>query len=167
MNLEVLKKIASFVFLVFVQIIIFNQMNIFGYVNPMVYILFLVMYPFNENKTLYIFLGFMLGFFLDFLSRSGGSHTIASLSISFLRPIIIRYSYGLTSELPQSFQTDPRKTSRFMFLLAFVGIHHLIYFSIIYFSLDAFLLIIKNSLLTSIFSLILILLISSLYRVKK
>ena len=166
MNSQILKMMGSFVFLILAQVLLFNQMNIFGFVNPMLYLLFLVIYPFDLNQTFYIFIGFVLGFFIDFLSQTGGAHTIASLSVSYLRPIIMKYSYGLTSERPKSIITDPRKTNNFVFLLIFISVHHLIYFAIAYFSVDAFLLIIKNSLLTMIFSLILILLISSLYRVK-
>ena len=166
MNSQILKMIGSFVLLILAQVLLFNQINIFGFVNPMLYLLFLVMYPFDKNQTFYIFIGFILGFFIDFLSQTGGAHTIASLSVSYLRPIIKKYSYGLTSEQPKSLLTDPRKTNNFFFLLVFISVHHLIYFAIAYFSADAFLLIIKNSLFTIIFSLILILLISSLYRVK-
>lgn len=166
MNSQILKMIGSFVLLILAQVLLFNQINIFGFVNPMLYLLFLVMYPFDKNQTFYIFIGFILGFFIDFLSQTGGAHTIASLTVSYLRPIIMKYSYGLTSEKPKSLLTDPRKTNNFFFLLVFISVHHLIYFAIAYFSADAFLLIIKNSLFTIIFSLILILLISSLYRVK-
>ena len=166
MNSQILKMIGSFVLLILAQVLLFNQINIFGFVNPMLYLLFLVMYPFDKNQTFYIFIGFILGFFIDFLSQTDGAHTIASLTVSYLRPIIMKYSYGLTSEKPKSLLTDPRKTNNFFFLLVFISIHHLIYFAIAYFSADAFLLIIKNSLFTIIFSLILILLISSLYRVK-
>ena len=166
MNSQILKMMGSFVFLILAQVLLFNQINIFGSVNPMLYLLFLVMYPIDQNQTFYIFIGFILGFFVDFFSQTGGAHAIASLSVSYLRPIIIKYSYGLTSERPKSILTDPRKTNNFLFLLIFISVHHFIYFAIAYFSADAFLLIIKNSLLTMIFSLILILLISSLYRVK-
>ncbi len=166
MNSQILKMIGSFVLLILAQVLLFNQINVFGFVNPMLYLLFLVMYPFDKNQTFYIFIGFILGFFIDFLSQTDGAHTIASLTVSYLRPIIMKYSYGLTSEKPKSLLTDPRKTNNFFFLLVFISVHHLIYFAIAYFSADAFLLIIKNSLFTIIFSLILILLISSLYRVK-
>jgi len=166
MNSQILKMIGSFVLLIIAQVLLFNQINIFGFINPMLYLLFLVMYPFDKNQTFYIFIGFILGFFIDFLSQTGGAHTIASLTVSYLRPIIIKYSYGLTSEKPKSLLTDPRKTNNFFFLLVFISIHHLIYFAIAYFSADAFLIIIKNSLFTIIFSLILILLISSLYKVE-
>ena len=97
MNSITLKTFASFVILVLFQVFIFNQMNLFGYINPMLYVLFLVNYRFDRNQTLFIFIGFLLGFFIDLMSQTGGAHTIASLSVSFLRPIIIRNAFGITA----------------------------------------------------------------------
>jgi hypothetical protein len=44
-----------------------------------------------------------------------------------------------------------------------IGIHHLLYFTFIFFNWDGIYLILKNSLFTSLFSLILVALLSSLY----
>jgi hypothetical protein len=52
-------------------------MFIFGFINPMIYLLFLVVYRFDDDQTLFILLSFVLGFCIDFLSQSGGAHTIA------------------------------------------------------------------------------------------
>ena len=127
----------------------------------------MVNYRFDGNQTFFIFLGFLLGFSIDLMSQTGGAHTIASLTVSFLRPIIIRYAYGVTSELPKSFRNDSRVLNRILFLLFLIGIHHLIYFVVVYFSWDAIFIILKSFSLTGLFSLILVLLISSLSRPTK
>ncbi|MDG1023499.1 MAG: rod shape-determining protein MreD [Flavobacteriaceae bacterium] len=162
-----LKTIASFVILVLSQVFIFNQMNLLGYINPMLYVLFLVHYRFDQNQTLFIFIGFLLGFFIDFMSQTGGAHIIASLSASFFRPFIIRNAFGITAELPKSFQSDSRVLNKIVFLLFFIPLHHLIYFIVVYFSWDAFSLILKSTALTAFFSLLLIVIISSLFKSTK
>ena len=167
MNSITLKTFASFVILVLFQVFIFNQMNLFGYINPMLYVLFLFNYRFDRNQTLFIFIGFLLGFFIDLMSQTGGAHTIASLSVSFLRPIIIRNAFGITAELPKSFQSDPRIINKAVFLLFFILLHHLIYFVVVYFSWDAFSLILKSTSLTAFFSLLLVVIISSLFKPTK
>ena len=65
--------------------------------------------------------------------------------------------------MPVSFQNDNRVFDKYLFLSTIVGLHHFLYFTIVYFNLDAISLIIKNTLLTFIFSLILIFLISIFY----
>ena len=164
MNRKSLILITSFITLLFFQIFVFNNMNIFGFINPMVYLVFLVIYNFDSDQTLFILVCFLLGFSTDFFSQSGGAHTIATLTLSFLRPILIRNSYGVRSEIPSSFQADTRKINKYTFLSIIFILHHLIYFSVVFFSWSAIYLILKNTFMTFIFSLILSIMILSLYK---
>ncbi len=154
----------TFALIVLFQIIVFNKMNLLGFVNPMIYLLFLVIYPFDSEQTLFILFCFLLGFSIDFLSQSGGAHTIATLTISFLRPIIIKNSYGIASEIPNSFQNDIRIFNKYLFLSVLIGLHHLLYFVILYFNWSAIQLILKNAILTFVFSLILISLLARFFK---
>lgn len=156
MNSNTVILMISFVVLVLVQVLFLSNMFLFGFVNPMIYLLFLVIYRFDNDQTLFIFLSFILGFCIDFLSQSGGAHTIASLTIGFLRPLLIKYSFGVTSEIPSNFQDDSRTRNKYIFLALLVVIHHLLYFIVVYYSWGATYLILKNTILTSVFSLILI-----------
>ncbi|MAC92952.1 MAG: rod shape-determining protein MreD [Flavobacteriaceae bacterium] len=149
-------SIISFITLVLGQVLIFNHLHIFGSINPIIYLLFFVFYRFESNQTFLILISFLLGFSVDILSQSGGAHTIASLTIGFLRPLIIKYAFGVTVEKPQSYFSDSRTLNKLIFLILLIAIHHLIYFSLVYFSFDSILLIIKNMFLTLLFSLILI-----------
>ena len=164
MNRKSLILLISFITLLFFQVFVFNNMNIFGFINPMIYLVFLVIYDFDSDQTLFILVCFLLGFSTDFFSQSGGAHTIATLTVSFLRPILIRNAYGVTSEVPISFQADTRKINKYIFLSLILILHHLIYFSVVFFSLSAIYLIIKNVFLTFIFSLILNVMVLNFYR---
>ena len=164
MNRKSLILLISFFSLVFFQIFVFNNMNIFGFVNPIIYIVFLVIYNFDSDQTLFILICFLLGFSIDFFSQSGGAHTIATLTMSFFRPILIRNSYGVTSEIPVSFHTDTRRINKYTFLSLLFILHHLIYFSIIFFDWTAIHLILKNTFLTFMFSLTLSIMVLNLYR---
>ena len=164
MNRKSLILLISFFSLLFFQIFVFNNMNIFGFVNPIIYIVFLVIYNFDSDQTLFILICFLLGFSIDFFSQSGGAHTITSLTMSFLRPILIRNSYGVTSEIPVSFHTDARRINKYTFLSLLFILHHLIYFSIIFFDWTAIHLILKNTFLTFMFSLTLSIMVLNLYR---
>ena len=167
MNSYILKTVVFFFSLLVLQVFVFNHINFLGGINPMLYLLFLINYRFDQDQTFFILLGFLLGFSIDLLSQTGGAHTIAALSISFLRPFIIRYSFGVIAETPKSFQSSPKTLNRLIFLFFTISIHHLIYFIFVYFSWDALYLILKNTFLSSIFSLILVILINSLYRTKQ
>ena len=159
--------IISFVFMVLGQVFLFNQMHIFGSINPILYLLFFTLYRFESNQTVLILLSFLLGFLIDFLSQSGGAHTIATLTLGFSRPLIIRYAFGVTMDPPQSYFSDPRTLNKFIYLLFIIILHHTLYFTLVYFSLDAIFLIAKNTLVTSIFSLILMGIILNFYPNRK
>lgn len=160
-------SIISFVVLVLGQVLLFNHLHIFGSINPMLYLLFFIFYRFESNQTVLILLSFLLGFFIDFLSQSGGAHTIATLTIGFVRPLIIRYSFGVTMETPQSYFSDSRTLNKIIFLILLTVLHHTLYFTLVYFSWDALLLIAKNALFTSLFSLILMGIILNFYPNRK
>lgn len=157
----------SFILLVFAQVMVFNHLHIFEVINPMLYLLFFFVYRFESNQTVLIVLAFLLGFSIDFLSQSGGAHTIATLTIGFLRPLIIRYAFGVTMETPQSYFSDSRILNKLIYLLLLVLLHHGLYFTLVYFSWETLSLIAKNTILTSIFSLILIGITLSFYPNKK
>ena len=163
MNRNNIVLLISFIFLVFFQTLVFNNLYLFGSINPMIYVLFLIIYRFDDDQTLFILSSFALGFFVDFFSQSGGAHTVATLTVGFLRPMIIKYTFGVTSEIPGSFQNDTRILDKYLFLSLIVGLHHLLYFITVYFNWEATSLIIKNTILTFVFSLILISLISVFY----
>jgi rod shape-determining protein MreD len=157
----------SFILLVLAQVMVFNHLHILEGINPMLYLLFFFVYRFESNQTVLIVLAFLLGFSIDFLSQSGGAHTIATLTIGFLRPLIIRYAFGVTMETPQSYFSDSRTLNKLIYLLLLVLLHHGLYFTLVYFSWEALSLIAKNTILTSIFSLILIGITLSFYPNKK
>ena len=164
MNRNAVTLMILFVILVLVQVLFLNNMLLFGFINPMIYLLFLVIYRFDNDQTLFIFLSFILGFCIDFLSQSGGAHTIASLTIGFLRPLLIKYSFGVTSEIPSNFQDDSRTRNKYIFLALLIVIHHLVYFIVVYYNWSATYLILRNIILTSVFSLILISLLSRFFK---
>lgn len=160
-------SVISFILLVMSQVMLFNHLHIFGTINPLFYLVFFVFYRFESNQTVLILLSFVLGFLIDFLSQSGGAHTIATLTLGFVRPLIIRYAFGVTLETPQSYFNDSRTLNKMIFLLLLTGIHHTLYFTLVYFSWDAIFLIIKNALFTSLFSLILMSITLGFYPNKK
>lgn len=156
MNRNNLFSIFQFVILLFLQSFLLNNINLFGFINPNLYLLFFVVYRFDNNPTLLIFLGFLMGLLLDLLTLGSGAHTIASLTIAFIRPVIIRTSFGINYDIPMGMIEGTQPTQRLVYLLLMITIHHLLLYSIIYLSLDSVLIIFKNTLFTSFFTFIMI-----------
>ncbi len=167
MNSSYFINIIRFTLLVLVQVLIFNRLNFFGFINPMVYILFLYWYPIKKNRASFIGLGFLLGLSIDFFSDTMAIHTAATLTIAYVRPTIMRFVFGINYEF-QSFKLrNTTKAQQFTFLALLIVVHHLVYFSLEIFSFANLLLIIKKVLSIGLASLILCLLFGSLFSTNK
>ena len=87
---EVIKNILRFIFLVFFQVLILNNIQLSGYLNPFLYVLFILMQPFETPKWLVLILAFVLGISIDMFSNTGGLHAAASVFMAFLREPILK-----------------------------------------------------------------------------
>ena len=161
---ENLKIFFQFITLILAQIIVLDNINLFGFLNPIIYILFIITYKFDQNQTLFIFLCFLLGFLIDLLTQNAGANTISCLILAYIRPFVISYCFKINSDMPKAYINDPNISHRIYYILSIVLTHHLIYFSIVYFDINYLILIIKYTFLTTIFSIILIWTLISFYR---
>ncbi len=164
---NVVLNVIRFISLILVQVLVFNKLNFFGYINPMVYILFLYWYPIKQNRELFIALSFVLGLFIDFFSDTMAINTAATVTIAFLRPSIMRFVFGVNYEF-QSFKlSSATRLQQFTFLIVLIVIHHFTYFVLEIFSFSNVLLILKKVFSISLASLVLCTLFSSLFSVAK
>ena len=155
MNSTLLVNIFRFVLLLAVQIIIFNNMNFLGYISPFPYILFIILYPVNGNKSGLLIASFFLGLIMDMFSNSGGIHTTACLVLAYFRPFIFKFSFGLSYEYQTIKLNDVLTPERFSFILLSVLIHHLILFILEAFQFSFILDVLLRTLLSTIFTLLL------------
>jgi len=167
MNNSYFVNTIRFVLLVLVQVLVFNQLNFFGFINPMVYILFLYWYPVKENRAAFIGLSFVLGLSIDFFSDSMALHAASTVTIAYIRPAIMRFVFGVNIEF-QSFRLgNSTKAQQITFLALLIIVHHMVFFTLEIFSIANVLLILKKVLATGLATLILCLLFTSLFSVKK
>ena len=155
MNSTLLVNIFRFVLVLAVQIIIFNNMNFLGYISPFPYILFIILYPVNGNKSGLLIASFFLGLIMDMFSNSGGIHTTACLVLAYFRPFIFKFSFGLSYEYQTIKLNDVLTPERFSFILLSVLIHHLILFIFEAFQFSFILDILLRTLLSTVLTLLL------------
>ncbi len=160
-------NVLRFVLLVLIQVLVFNRLNFFGYINPLIYILFLYWYPIKQNRTTFILICFILGLSVDVFSDTMAINAAATITIAYLRPTIMRFVFGVNYEF-QSFKlNNSTKAQQFTFLALLIIIHHLVYFTLEIFSFSNSLLILQKTVTVGIATLILSTLFSSLFSSKK
>jgi len=154
---DVIKITFLFISLILVQVIVLNNVLFWDYINPQLYILFVIIYPFRKDRGIFLFLSFLLGLFLDFFFNSGGTNAAATLFIAYIRLPLLK-SLMRKSEI--DFPVFNINKLQFLKLLSFISIltfaHHFVLFSLEYFKLNAILTIFSRTILTSIFTIILL-----------
>ncbi len=166
MNSTIVLNIFRFVLLVLVQVLIFNTLNFMGFINPMVYVVFFYWYPLKSNRALFMLVSFLLGFIIDIFSDTLALNAIASLTVAYARPVVMRFCFGVNYEFQNFSFKNTTKIQRVTFLALLILIHHLIFFSLEILSIAHFLLILKKVFATGVITLILCTLFSSLFSPK-
>jgi rod shape-determining protein MreD len=71
--------------LLMLQLLVFSRLNLGYMFKPFPYIWFIFLLPFSTNRYMFLMLGFVTGFILDFFSNTYGLHAAATTMLAFLR----------------------------------------------------------------------------------
>ncbi|MBT8256775.1 MAG: rod shape-determining protein MreD [Bacteroidia bacterium] len=148
-------NIIRFITLVLVQVLILNHVNFLGYVNPYLYPLFVLVFPLTGDKGLLIFFGFLLGLTIDIFEDSGGIHAAATVFIAWIRPFVLRYSFGVSYQMNTLKISTAPMSKQIVYIVSMVAFHHLVLFSMEIFNVSHILLILKSALFSGLFTVVL------------
>jgi rod shape-determining protein MreD len=87
---KLIQHLVRFSFLLLLQVVVFNHIQWNGYVNPYIYILFILLLPVETPRVLLLSLGFVIGILVDMFGDSGGLHAAATVAMAYVRPSILR-----------------------------------------------------------------------------
>jgi len=158
MSNRLLQNIIRFFILIFLQIFIFNHIQFSGYINPYIYILFILLMPFETPGWMGLVSAFVLGFIVDYASNTLGMHTIATLFMAFFRPYVLnalapRGGYEART-FPRIYYQGLPWFAKYAIILIFA--HHLILFYVEIFRISEFFSTLFRVILSSIFTFIFI-----------
>lgn len=163
MNKSILIPSLQFVLLLLTQIVIFNRIDLFGYINPYPYLLFLLLFPFMANRSLLLIVAFATGLAMDIFGDSGGIHAAACLTLAYLRPVALRIAFGVSYEYNTIRISNTTLYERFVYISFLVLVHHVVLFSLEVFNISSTLYILQKTLFTSIFTILLCILFTILF----
>ncbi len=159
MGREIIKYGIMFIGLVLVQVLFLNQVQISGFVNPYIYILFILLLPLNAPRYVVLLGGFFVGFCVDIFSNTLGIHAFASVFIAFLRPLIIRAITDREEDMSDYPGLSQNGLVWFLYYTSLmVFLHHSVLFFIEVFTLSDFLGTLYRIILSSLFSIFVIVL---------
>ncbi|WP_438963100.1 hypothetical protein [Nonlabens sp.] len=150
MNNVLFHNMLRFIGLLLLQIFVMDQVYFLGYICPLVYMLFIVLYPVENNRWSFLLIAFMLGVIVDTFQDTGGAHAAAAVTLAFFRPVLLKLVYG-QGYLTKNLKIIKSPIDRFLLLLALaVLLHHLVLFLLVYFNLSQILQVLQMTLYTGI-----------------
>ena len=149
-----------FIFLVLLQGLVLNNIDLFGFMNPYLYVLVIILFPQEMNPSLVLFLSLLLGLSVDLFTLTWGMHTSACVFTAFLRPYLLRfmaprdgYPVGVVPGLSQMglnwFLT---------YAILLITIHHTFLYFVEVFRFNEILRTLGKALASSVFTFVLVLL---------
>ena len=163
MSRSVIEQTTRFIVLVLLQVLILNNINFLGDINPYVYVLFIALFPVINNRMTFIFLSFLIGLCIDIFSDTGGIHAAASVFVGYARPLFLKFAFGMTYEHQTIRISQSDIGQRLIYFTLIILVHHLILFSLEIFSLSMIPSILKLTLFSGIFSILLSILGTTLF----
>jgi len=148
------RNMIRFLVVVLFQILVMDNIMISGYLNPYIYLLFLLLMPFETPRWVQLLSGFLLGLGIDIFEQTPGMHTAATVLVAFIRPYLLNLLSPRDGYEPETF---PR-IHYYGFLwfvkytLIIVAIHHFALFYLEVFQLKDFLSTLLRVILSTLLS---------------
>lgn len=151
-------NIVRFVLFVLVQVLVLNHLNLGGYINPYLYVLFILLLPVDISKSQLLLLAFLIGITIDFFGNTLGLHAAATVLIAFARPAVINLFF---SNIEFNAKEEPglqrlKLAGFFRYVFVLVFIHNFTLFMLEIFSFSDFLYTLYRIMLNTLFTILLI-----------
>ncbi len=165
----IIYNLLRFIVLIALQVVLFKNIGYYNLASPFPYILILFLLPINTpNFLLYVF-AFITGICVDAFYDSLGVHAAACVGLIWFR--IFFHTITLDVDVRGTSETPSLGNMGLKWFLPYIAIgtliHHLILIHVEYFSFANYLNTLLSILLSSIFTILLIMLISLLIYKRK
>ena len=156
----ILRNGARFVVLVFLQAVLFDNMQLSHSMLPFIYVLFILLLPFETPGWLVLISSFLLGGTVDLFEHTMGLHAAAATIMGFSRPGILkifspRDGYEVNT-YPRIYYYGAGWFIRYTLTLVFI--HHFFLFYLEAFSFQHFFTTLARVILSALYSSLLIVL---------
>ncbi|MBN2273783.1 MAG: rod shape-determining protein MreD [Bacteroidales bacterium] len=152
--------ILQFIVLLFLQLLLFNNIQFSGFINPYVYVLFFLLLPFTFSRALLLFLGLAGGLVMDLFMGTPGVHAAATVLVAYIRPAVLEliapHDGYEANTLPRISYMGLEWFIKYTVIIVFA--HHLTLFYLEVFSFSHFFHTLLKVILSSVFSIAFIIL---------
>jgi rod shape-determining protein MreD len=159
MSRAIIVNILRFISLVFIQVFLLKNITLYNLSTPYLYILFILLLPFETPNILLFTLAFILGLTIDAFYDTPGLHTTACVLLALVRILFI----SITVQ-KEGFDNEPEPTLSIMgfrwfftYTLILTLFHHFFLFNLEVFRFSEIQYTLTRVVLSSLFTVFLIL----------
>jgi hypothetical protein len=169
MSKNILVNLLRFVVLVFIQVFLLKNIAVYNLPAPYFYILFILLLPFETHNFLLFALAFIMGLTIDAFYDTPGLNAAACVILALVRIIFINITVQ-----KEGFDNEPEPTLSIMgfrwfftYVLTLTLVHHFFLFAIESFKLSEIQYTLSRFLMSSVFTVFLILISGLLFFKRK
>jgi rod shape-determining protein MreD len=141
-----------------VQVLILNNIQFLHFVNPYLYVLFIITLPTGFSRALSLVVAFLLGLSIDIFANTPGVHTFATVFAAFVQQpllsLFVPREYEKQTLVPSMATLGSGAFFRYAALM--ILLHHTVLFVVEAFSFHHFGLLVLRIVASSIFTFILV-----------
>lgn len=153
-----LKYISICILLLFLQVLLFDNLYWLGLVHPFIYIWAIILLPIELPRWGQMLIGATLGMVMDLFTHAPGIHMAGCVMIAYLRPLLVAGVVQDIDRLKGAVTSDTIGMGNWMRILAIlVAVHHIIVFMLEAFTFAHFGYTLLQIILSGVFSYTLIL----------
>jgi rod shape-determining protein MreD len=125
------KQLGRYIIIMLLQVLLFDQLQLWGACHPYIYILCLLMMPITLPHSMDMLLGAAAGIVMDVFCNSLGVHTAACILLMFIRPYLIGFIVNDKDRLNEQISLRAIGMEALVkYVVILVLIHHLMVFSL-------------------------------------
>jgi len=161
MSSPIIKHAVYSVIILLVQVLILNNLNFGGFINPFLYLAILLIMPMDVQNWIIVPVGFVVGIIIDSFLNTVGVHASAAVLLAYTRPYLLRYlapreGYEAGSQpVPSQFGA----LWFFKYITLAVLMHHLYLFFIEAFTFQGIFLTLWRAVISTVFTVAIIMLV--------
>lgn len=149
--MEWTKQFVRYVIVMILQVLLFDQLQLWGACHPYIYVLCLLMMPITLPHSASMIIGAAAGLVMDVFCNSLGVHMAACILLMFLRPYLIGAIVNDKDRLNEQISSRAIGTEALIkYVVIGVLIHHLTVFSLAAWSFSHIWFVLLETLVSSI-----------------
>ncbi len=148
-----LRYIGIFVLLLFLQVLLLDNLHWLGLVHPFVYLWAILLLPIELPRWMQMLIGAAIGMVMDLFTHAPGIHMAGCVMAAYLRPVLVSSYVQDIDRLKGAITINTIGVGNYFRLLAeLIVVHHTIVFLLEAFTFAHFAITLLQIILSSLFS---------------